>query len=52
MKVRVSFTVDIDPDVWELEYGVAREDVREDVKAHVENGAKDHLRDLGLWVED
>ena len=51
MKVRIEFTVDIDPEVWMLNYGVDAKEVRDDVKVHVINGAQDHLRDLGLWNE-
>lgn len=51
MKVRVSFVVDIDPDAWVQSYGVDRTEVREDVKRYVENGARDHLSDLGMLVE-
>jgi hypothetical protein len=50
MKVKIEFTIDIDQDTWQQEYGIAREDVREDVKTYVINGSMDHLREMGLLV--
>lgn len=51
MRVRVSFVVDVDVEAWMSEYGVAREDVRDDVRTYIENGALDQLRDFGLLVK-
>jgi hypothetical protein len=53
MKVRVSFTIDIDPEAWDTNFGTGREAkaVRADVQTYVENGARDLLRDLGLLQE-
>lgn len=48
MKVRISFTVDIDVDAWMMNYGVESGDVRKDVQVYVENGTRDHLGSLGL----
>ena len=48
MKVKIEFTVDIDADTWAREYSLDKSEVREDVKAYVENGARDHLSDMGL----
>lgn len=48
MKVRVSFTVDIDVDEWMANYGIERDDVRADVQTYVQNGVIEHLRGLGL----
>lgn len=50
MKVRVTFTVDIDPEAWELIYGVPREQIREDVKYHAEYIARETLRDQRLLM--
>lgn len=53
MKVHVSFTVDIDPDAWQRDFGVTSpSEVRQDVRIYVENGARDHLRELGLLHEE
>ena len=51
MKVKVSFTLDLDSEAWQRDYGVAKENVRADVQTYVENGTKDHLRELGLLKE-
>jgi len=48
MKVRVSFTLDIDPDAWMLTYGVERSEVRRDVAEYVEQSALAHLQELEL----
>lgn len=48
MKVRVTFTVDIDPDAWEAEYGVPRAELREDVNSHIEGSVLAHFDSLGL----
>lgn len=43
MRVRVTLTVDVDPDAWEMTYGTPRfelrEDVREYVREHVQGSA-------------
>jgi hypothetical protein len=51
MKVRVAFTVDIDPVAWRLNYGVDRRKVNADVKTYIENGARQQLREVGVLVE-
>jgi hypothetical protein len=48
MKVRVSFTVDINADAWATEYGIEPSGVRDDVKQYVEFMAEGHLERLGL----
>jgi hypothetical protein len=35
MKIHINLTVEVDPEVWMLEYGVARKDVRQDVLDHL-----------------
>jgi hypothetical protein len=35
MKVRVTLTIDVDPEAWVLAYGCLPKDVREDVKTYV-----------------
>ena len=37
MKIRMAFTVEVDPDAWVNTYGCAREDVREDVRSYLLN---------------
>lgn len=37
MKVRMTVTIDVDEDVYELEYGVSREELRENVRSYVLN---------------
>jgi hypothetical protein len=37
MKIRLTYTVDVDPETWSNSFGVAREDVREDVRDYFRN---------------
>src|SRR5690606_13407385 len=48
VKVRVTFTVDVDPDAWSREYGVPRADVRKDINEWAMYGLRAHIADLGL----
>lgn len=48
MKVRVEFTVDIDPEAWEMNYGVPRSEQREDIRNYCEQGMRDQLREVGV----
>jgi hypothetical protein len=50
MKVRVSFTVEVDPEAWMANYGVERDQVRDDVRVYVENGMRDQLESVGVLV--
>lgn len=50
MKVRVEFTIDIDPEAWAEEYGVERSEVREDVKQHFVSDAFMSAADLGVLI--
>lgn len=52
MKVRVSFTVDIDAEAWADEYGTERDSAptRADVQRHVQNMTMAQLDSLGLLV--
>lgn len=50
MRVRVDFTVDIDPDAWRVEYGA--EDVRSDVRTYIENAVRTHLEVMGVLKEE
>jgi len=53
VKIRCSFTVDVDPDAWALEYGTSadRRAVREDVQSHAEHSFYAHLEQLGLIAQ-
>jgi hypothetical protein len=50
MKVRVEVTLEVDPEVWDLNYGTGTEArfVREDVKSYVQNMVADHFTELGI----
>lgn len=48
MKVRVSYTVEVDPEGWVSEYGVDPSEVRDDVKDHLHTCGVEHLASLGL----
>jgi hypothetical protein len=49
MRVKIEFTIDnLDADAWAREYNLDKQDVREDVKSHIVNGAIDDLRARGF----
>lgn len=49
MKIRVTVTLDVDPATWADEYGVARDEVRADVRAKVGHDLYEHyVGDLGI----
>lgn len=48
MKIRITQTVNIDPAAWALEYGLERNEVRDDVKSYFENWLQEHVAELGL----
>jgi hypothetical protein len=50
MKVSVKVTVDVDPEAWAAEYGIARSEVREDVHDLVSEAIHQHLLNLGLLM--
>ena len=54
MKVRVTITVDVDPERWNANYGTGTDpkDVREDVKRYVEGTVDSQLRMVGVLVEE
>lgn len=41
IKVRVALTVEVDVHDWVLNYGVHRDDVREDVKTYIESAVRE-----------
>lgn len=44
MKVRVTLTVEVDPESWELNYGVDKEAMRQDVREWVQHVVDEQLR--------
>jgi len=53
MRVKIEVTVDIDPEVWALAYGVSgAKEIREDVRAYARNAILDGFRDQGLLIEE
>ena len=48
MKVKVSFTIEIDADAWELNYGTPRQDIREDVKNYAESAVIEQFAAVGV----
>ena len=51
MKIKIEFTVDVDPDAWELNYGTNRNEVRDDVKGYIKNIALSQLDVVGVLAE-
>jgi hypothetical protein len=50
VRVRVSFTVDIDPESWQGEYGMKFSDVRNDVKYYAEQIVFEQFAQNGVLV--
>ena len=50
MKVKVEVTLDVDPEVLCLEYGLMRSEVRDWVKDAVDNDVHGHYQNLG-WLK-
>lgn len=48
MKVSVKFTVNVNEDAWAREYGLAKDEVREDVQDLAHETVLQHLMNLGL----
>ena len=51
MKIKIEFTVDVNPDAWELNYGTNRNEVRDDVKGYIKNIALSQLDVVGVLAE-
>lgn len=51
MKVRVTTTVDIDPEAWASEFGVDKADVREDVRVYFNGIVQGTLDNIGLAAQ-
>lgn len=54
LRVRVSFTVEIDREAWNMNYGTGTDAaaIRADVQTYIENGARDQLSDLDLLAKE
>ena len=49
MKINVTVTLDIDPEMWATAYGVeGAADIRADVKEHAATSIRDHFDSMGL----
>lgn len=49
MKIKVTLTLDIDPEAWTENYGVeSAEEIREDVQSYAHNVITEQLRDVGV----
>lgn len=52
LKVRVTFTVDIDAEAWTANYGAeGAAAIREDVRVYVEQGTQMQLEAVGVLVD-
>lgn len=52
MKIKINFTIDVDPEAWCLAYGDEPTQVREAVKSYIEYGALAQFEGLELLVKD
>lgn len=52
MKIRVTFTLDIDPESWASEYGLDKTEVREDIQAYLANEAREWMNMMGHLKKD
>ena len=43
MKIKVTVTLDVDPEAWVLNYGIERAEVRDDVKTYFEHVCREQL---------
>jgi hypothetical protein len=51
MKIRLTTVVDVDPEKWAKEYGIAASEVRDDVKGYFANFPQEQVNSLGLAPE-
>jgi len=51
MKIKIEFTIDIDADAYAHEYGIENSEVRQDVKAQVEDNAICLFQSFGFVAE-
>ena len=47
MKIKVTFTLDVDPEAWALEYGIPKKEIRADVQSYFEYTAREQLLKIG-----
>lgn len=48
MKIKIEFTLDVDPEAWSSNYGVkGAAEIREDVRAYVQNDVTEFFRSNG-----
>lgn len=54
MKVRITLTVDIDPEAWDMNYGTGTDPaaVRADVKTYVEGTVHEQLRQVDVLTAE
>lgn len=55
MKIRISFTVNLDPDAWALDQGLDPKDkpaIREDLQNYVEGYVQEWLADRGMLHQE
>ena len=52
MKVKVEVTLDVNPEAWVDDFGVARSEVREDVKGYFAGLCIEHAQTLGHIQSD
>ena len=52
MKVKISFTIDVDPDEWIANYDCDKKDVRADVNDYVYHGTYAQFADMGYLTKD
>jgi hypothetical protein len=52
MKVKITVTVDIDPEVWDLNYGTgtSAKAIREDVQRDAEYAIQSHFEQVGVLL--
>lgn len=51
MKVRISFTLDIDPEMWALSYGTGPKEIRQDVKNYAYHIVQQQFDSTGLLLK-
>lgn len=52
MKIRITVTLDINPDAWESNYGINRDELREDVRSHYAELCTQAAIECGVLADD
>jgi len=47
MKIKVCITLDVDPDAWMSDFGIDRDEVRDDVRAYFTYTCEEQLERIG-----